>query len=304
MAYSSASEVSEASDAAEGNAIMGLPAGPDVTSPAAAAAREWWCFLVALDVRLLLSLEPEDCNSAAGWSSFAPASLMAATPPLTAFLSAEWSLLGQSLRGLAPLNLAGLLPLDWSCSGVEPDFGPATTWGLAGEACAAEGAPFPPLSMHFAEGDGKAGKAWSAPTGDGLGGGMLAAMLLACLLGTTAPACTKIQGRQSTSAVTKVVDVTPFRPCLHPQLGQIDAFDTEEDGSAGVAFPLPTTLFAEGDGKAGTAFPAPPGASLKVDTLELNSPHLSVLIKLAIPEGINLVSKPVTLSCDSLKALL
>ena len=37
--------------------------------------------------------------------------------------------------------------------------------------------------------------------------------------------------RQSASAVTQVVCVTPFRLCLLPQLGQIDAFDTEQDVS-------------------------------------------------------------------------
>jgi len=80
----------------------------------------------SLDVRLLLSLEFEDRNSAAGWSSFVPANL-APVPPLNAFLSAEWLLLTQSFRGLGALGLAGLLPLDRSCSGVEPGFGPAVT---------------------------------------------------------------------------------------------------------------------------------------------------------------------------------
>ena len=76
--------------------------------------------------------------------------------------------------------------------------------GLAGEAFAAEGAPFPGLkvlagvafpllTMPFAAGDGKAGTAFPAPTGACLGVGVLAAALLGCLSGTAAPTCTEIQ---------------------------------------------------------------------------------------------------------------
>ena len=76
--------------------------------------------------------------------------------------------------------------------------------GLAGEVCATEGAPFPGmevsagvafplLTMPFAERDGKAGTAFPAPTGTCLGVGMLAAVLLGCLSGTSAPACTDRQ---------------------------------------------------------------------------------------------------------------
>ena len=78
----------------------------------------------ALDIRLLLSLESEDRNSA---TSLEPASLVAAVPPLNAFLSAKWLLLAQSFRGVKALDLTGLLPLDRSCRGVEPGFGPAAT---------------------------------------------------------------------------------------------------------------------------------------------------------------------------------
>ncbi len=47
--------------------------------------------------------------------------------------------------------------------------------------------------MPFAEGDGKAGTALPAPTGVSLGVGLLAAVFVGCLLGTTAPVCTKMQ---------------------------------------------------------------------------------------------------------------
>ena len=78
--------------------------------------------------------------------------------------------------------------------------------GLAGKACATEGAPFPGmealtdvassvafplLTMPFAEGDGMAGTAFSARTGACLGVGMLADGVLGCLSGTAAPACTE-----------------------------------------------------------------------------------------------------------------
>ncbi len=52
------------------------------------------------------------------------------------------------------------------------------------------GVAFPLLTIPFAEGDGKAG---TAPTGACLGVGMVAAVLLGCLSGTAAPACTEIQ---------------------------------------------------------------------------------------------------------------
>jgi len=82
-----------------------------------------------LNVRLLLSLEADNSSdSAAGWSSLKPANVVAAVSPVTAFLSAEWLLLAQSFRGLGALDLAGLLPLDRSCSGVEPGSGPAATF--------------------------------------------------------------------------------------------------------------------------------------------------------------------------------
>lgn len=53
------------------------------------------------------------------------------------------------------------------------------------------GVAFPLLTMPFAEGDGKAGTAFAAPTWGCLGVGMLAAGLLGCLSGTAAPACTE-----------------------------------------------------------------------------------------------------------------
>ena len=65
--------------------------------------------------------------------------------------------------------------------------------GVAGEVCAAEGAPFPLFTMPFAEGDEEADTASPAPAGGSLGVGMLAAVLLGCLSGVTAPACAKIQ---------------------------------------------------------------------------------------------------------------
>ena len=52
---------------------------------------------------------------------------------------------------------------------------------------------FPLLTMPFAAGNGKAGTAFPAPTGAYLGVGMVAAILLGCLSGAAAPACTKIQ---------------------------------------------------------------------------------------------------------------
>jgi len=128
----------------------------------------------------------------------------------------------------------------------------------------------------FAEGDGRAGTAFPAPTGAWLGVGMVAAVFLGCLSGTAAPTCTEIQAwlpsegrsqqsirltvKQCNSAetqlncdnnkclvtdrhrqcatfagkaqvLTQAVCVTRFKTCLLPQLGQIDAFDTEQDVS-------------------------------------------------------------------------
>ncbi len=55
------------------------------------------------------------------------------------------------------------------------------------------GVASPLLTTPFAEGDGKAGTAFPAPTGTRLGVGMVAAVVLGCLSGTAAPACTEIQ---------------------------------------------------------------------------------------------------------------